>query len=51
MNKVWAMIRKGGLTTLASLAFAVTTMAAARGCVMYAYQDELPEEAKRLRKF
>lgn len=49
--KLKTMLKKGGLTTLACLAFSITTMAAARGCWMYAYQDELPEEAKKLRKF
>lgn len=51
MKRVVDLIRKGGLTTLAGLALSVTTLAANRGCWMYLYQDELPKEAKKLRKF
>ena len=51
MKKLMAIVKKGGLTTLASLAMIVTMTAASRGCFMYIYQDELPAEAKKLRKF
>ena len=51
MIKLKNMLSKCGLTTLASLALVVTTMAAGRICWMCAYQDELPAEAKKLRKF
>lgn len=51
MKRLWMLAKKNGLTTLASLALVVTTIAANRGCWMYVYQDELPAEAKKLRKF
>ncbi len=36
---------------LAALAMVITTVAANSTCVYYMYQDELPTEAKKLRKF
>lgn len=36
---------------LASLAFVFTTFAENSVCFIYAYQPELPEEAKRLSKY
>jgi len=39
------------LSTLASIALVLSTVAINRMCPMYAYQDEMPGELKQLRRF
>jgi cyclic lactone autoinducer peptide len=38
-------------TQLAALAMVVATAVSNSACVFYIYQDELPEDVKKLRKF
>lgn len=43
------IIKFGGV--VASLALMITTINVNMGCMMYAYQPELPDKAKSLRHF
>ena len=51
MKKWKQLMAKCSLSTLASIALVLSTVAINRMCPWYAYQDEMPKELSKLRKF